>query len=239
MKHIEKFGKNEPNALIQYKKTPNATFLGYGDKDIENGIDKPLKKTIGAEQGWICCYCNQRIGVENMTVEHYIPQKHHETSPFSQEKHTEMSLDYLNLLGSCKCAERDCSELRGNIFLQHINPLSKNCEKMVAYRKKVINGKVLGYEIYALEGKYQTEIQHEIDVILKLNTEVLCQAREAAITKMKTQLHSENAKKWSNDFLLAEMQKIAKMHIINTQKDKGFSPFCMTVIFYLNKLCKK
>ncbi len=60
-----------------------------------------------------------------------------------------------------------------------------------------------------------------------------------SISQMKTKLHKENPKTWKNDTMLAEIRKLSTPQILNTKGNKGFSPFCMAVIFYLNAKCKK
>lgn len=246
MKHIIK-SKKEPEALKLYRETtPDARFKS------DFGEEKPLKKSIGSEQGWICCYCNQRIDLNAMTVEHYITQKRHSSSPYSQKKHTANELNYKNLLGSCNTYERNCSGIRGNTFLHYINPLDKSCEEKLSYRKKIknreekdfkgniikINSEVIGYEIYVAHGANQLEIQQEIDKVLQLNTDALCKAREIAIQRMQKKLHNENRKDWTNEMIEKEITEVLKRKKIDSSDMLGFSPFCMAVAHYLRTKLK-
>ncbi|MFN0203590.1 MAG: retron system putative HNH endonuclease [Bacteroidia bacterium] len=225
MKHIAKFLNNEPNSLKKYRETTeNATYSGYVDKDIETGEEKPLKKALATEQGYICCYCNNRIEIDKMTVEHYKPQ-----SLYPKD-----DLNYMNLLGSCKNEERDCSEIRGNEILTHINPLKKGIEGLFGYRKKLSKeGHAIGYEIYALSGKYQSELEKEI-VILGLNEEKLCLARKIAIEREQNKLNK------IGKGLRTKSEISDRMNQFLNPKPKILAPFCMAILWYLQeKLAKR
>lgn len=238
MKHILKFPKNEPNALKLYRKTTeNAKYAGYVDKDIENPAnEKPLKNALGEEQGWICAYCNQDISVETLTVEHYITQNKHEESPYSVEFHAENDLNFMNMLGTCRKVARDCSGLRGNSPLKFIDPTNSDIEKKIAYRKK-IDGKDIGYEMIAVEGKDSDKIQYELDKVLKLNDFQLCRARNIVIDKLKSKFHKKG--KWERTEIEAEIQRLQSRIIKDTKGKKGFQQYCMVAIWYLKEKLKK
>ena len=168
MKHIVKDSRNEPKALLRYRATPGAKFSGYVDKDLDTGEEKPLKTALAREQFGICCYCMRRIRVSEMTVEHYITQNHHPSSPLSSEAHSSKTLDYQNLLGSCNTAVRDCSGIRGNTWIQ-IDPRKLDCESLVRIGR---NGQALSSN---------ATINSEINTILKLNQGNLAENRRQVI----------------------------------------------------------
>ena len=238
MKHIQKFPKNEPNALKLFRETTeNAKYGGYVDKDLDNQVnEKPLKNALGEEQGWICAYCNQDIAVETLTVEHYITQNKHENSPDPAEFHAENDLNFMNMLGTCRKFERDCSGLRGNLPLIFIDPRNAEIEKKIAYRKKV-NDKDVGYEIIATEGKNADFIQHELDNVLKLNDFQLCRARNIAINKLKNKLGKGG--KWKKIEIEAEIKRLKSRILKDTNARKGFQQYCMVAIWYLQEKLKK
>lgn len=80
---------NEPDSLLEYRKTENATFEGYPEKH-------DLQTQIVAEQRGLCCYCQSRIraSYNGMKIEHWQSQ--------SPNKYPERQLDYVNLLGACQ-----------------------------------------------------------------------------------------------------------------------------------------
>ena len=152
MKHIIK--GNTPQSLLDYKRTPNATYNGFGSKE-------DVRIALIKEQKGLCAYCNGRIsnvrnkelGKPKTGIEHYK----------SQEKHPHLQLEYGNMLGVCNGVSKDyneavqhCDTSRGSRELT-IDPLSISCEKSI---------------IYGSDGKIKStnpDIQSDFDDILKLN----------------------------------------------------------------------
>lgn len=94
-----------------------------------NRLRSPLKtiihESLMSEQGFICCYCETRIAVDDSHVEHYRPK----------EECSNLQLDYGNLLCSC-LRERSsgepvhCGHRKGSWFDEEllISPLQQDCE---------------------------------------------------------------------------------------------------------------
>jgi len=82
MKYIKK--QSEPLSLKQFRAIPGANYDDYMEKD-------ELRQALGEEQGFICCYCMQRIKLETMHIEHWKPRS----------LYPALSLDYKNLLAVC------------------------------------------------------------------------------------------------------------------------------------------
>ena len=61
-------------------------------QDIKNELADQLLK----EQGYICCYCGQRINRDTMAIEHFYPKSKYKSEMF----------DYQNLFASCKCSDK-------------------------------------------------------------------------------------------------------------------------------------
>jgi uncharacterized protein (TIGR02646 family) len=61
-------------------------------QDIKNELAEQLLK----EQGYICCYCGQRIDRNTMAIEHFNPKSIYRNEIF----------DYANLFASCKCSDK-------------------------------------------------------------------------------------------------------------------------------------
>ncbi|MEI6380232.1 MAG: retron system putative HNH endonuclease [Cyanobacteriota bacterium ELA615] len=129
MKHIIK--QEEPVSFTSWKtnanKTPKKTYKTFSRK---TSIRKDVKKALMNEQGYICCYCESRLGDEQSHIEHFKPQS----------LHPEESLNYNNLLCSCQKnleqgEPRHCGNLKGDWFDKAllISPLDPNCESRFVY----------------------------------------------------------------------------------------------------------
>ena len=89
MLYIEK--KQEPNELIQEKRK--------GLTDYSNLSGKPkeaVQVSLLEEQGCLCAYCMRRISLENVQIEHYLPQH-----PQSENYDPALTIDYRNMLAVC------------------------------------------------------------------------------------------------------------------------------------------
>lgn len=122
MKYIQK--QAEPLILTELKQKSNPDWQpSYADlrKDERNII----KQALMVEQGYICCYCEQRVTVENSHIEHFRPQR----------DRTVDALDFSNMLCSCqnqlkKGEPRHCGNLKEHWFDEDkiISPLDPHCE---------------------------------------------------------------------------------------------------------------
>ncbi len=129
MKHIVKRDDgDEPRELTDlvakasdaYKPTYDA--LGSERKQI-------VHQALIDDQGWICCYCEIRIGKEDSHIEHWRPQ--------SKCEYLE-DLAYDNMLASCQRdrrpkreAQQCCGVRKDNWYDESlmVSPLSADCEK--------------------------------------------------------------------------------------------------------------
>jgi len=173
MKQIKKAG--EPDSLTAHRKKSHASYENYPEKD-------DLRDSLVKEPGYICCYCMQRISpdAEKMKIEHRQPQK----------KHSELQLNYQNLLASCTGNEgkpkhlQHCDTSKGEQKIT-INPAdkSKNCEESTKYKG---NG-----QIYS-DNKV---IDCELNDILNLNTPALVNNRKAIKEQIIIELTNIKGKK--------------------------------------------
>ena len=132
MKYIEK--RPEPKELTTYKETPGVCYEDMASKPT---VRIPVKTSLVEEQGFICCYCGQRIANDSTTIIEHIK---------SRKNYPKLDLDYRNMLASCdggskKRSERDEFGKRVNKKYpefcdahkkEHdipINPLQADCEK--------------------------------------------------------------------------------------------------------------
>jgi uncharacterized protein (TIGR02646 family) len=222
MKHILKSAKNEPQSLRDYRRTPDATYSGYTDKDpsAPHHSLPPLKNMLAQEQGYICCYCMRRIGESAMSVEHYISQKHHPSSPLAPEEHKANDLNYNNLLASCNAPERNCSQIRGNQWLK-IDPRKKECESLVVIDK---NGRATSSD---------PEIQHALDEILQLNTDALIENRKAIIDLAMDRIQKKKEEGNYNRKLLEN-----ELAYWRERREGRFWEYCMAAVHYLQSKLK-
>jgi uncharacterized protein (TIGR02646 family) len=122
MKYIQK--QHEPQELRQWKQQSNDDWqprYAHLGSDLKNTI----KQALMQEQGYICCYCEQRLDPDDSHIEHFRPQSDRTVDP----------LDFDNLLCSCqnqikKREPRHCGNLKGNWFDSAllISPLDPQCE---------------------------------------------------------------------------------------------------------------
>jgi uncharacterized protein (TIGR02646 family) len=127
MKYIEK--NSEPQIFAKWKALANEDWQpDYAD--LRGDIKKAVKEALMAEQGYICCYCEQGLTDSDSHIEHFRPQSDPALDP----------LDYDNLLCSCqnqvkKGEPRHCGNLKGCWFDPDrlISPLSVDCESRFAY----------------------------------------------------------------------------------------------------------
>lgn len=89
MRRIHK--QAEPNSLVQFKARANEDWQPEWN-NLNTDVKRELHESLMSEQGFICCYCEMRIGVDSSHIEHIHPR--------SREP-VEKQLDYDNLLASC------------------------------------------------------------------------------------------------------------------------------------------
>ena len=214
MKYITK--NKEPESLINYRSTPNASFSDCNKNEIRNSLIK--------EQGDICAYCMQRIknepnkktGINKTKIEHYKPQSIYN----GKKRKKDLRLTYKNMLGVCEGNEDQPNHkshcgVRKDDLLLSINPLDSNCEKLIKFKK---DGRIFS------ENK---EIDNDINNILNLNEETLKKNRKTTITFAFDSIKKRKKKKSSAINL--ELKKWIRLHA------DGYIPYCQAVIYFLNK----
>jgi uncharacterized protein (TIGR02646 family) len=123
MKHIIK--QSEPIEFSEWKQQANEDW--QPTYDILGGdVKKSVKVSLMEEQGYICCYCERRLEINDSHIEHFQPQ--HDPAVDA--------LDYSNILCSCqdrleKGEPRHCGNLKGDWFDRTllISPLEPSCKK--------------------------------------------------------------------------------------------------------------
>ena len=206
MLYIEK--KQEPNELIQEKRK--------GLTDYRNLSGKPkeaVQVSLLEEQGCLCAYCMRRISLENVQIEHYLPQH-----PKSENYDPALTIDYRNMLAVCsgnkkqagKFENLTCDQHRGN------EPLTIDPRDPVSIEKI----------------KYDAEIEKDLNVTLNLNCPAayLKENRKAALDAVKQALHDRFPGKKVPKQQLERMLKQ-----FQAKTDGRYAEFAGVIIWYLKR----
>jgi len=209
MKYIKK--GTEPASLTEFRAAGGKDFDDYRGK-------KELSRRLMEEQGFICCYCMQRIKPETVHIEHWKPQS----------RFPGFQLDYKNLLAVCDGnlgkpkPLQHCDTRKGDTEIT-INPTERQCESLVKFSS---NG-----EVYSDD----KTVSRELTDVLKLNNQTLVKNRKEVLDFVIRKLMAENRDgTWSKAVLKKEIRKWE-----NTGTDGKYEPFCRIVIFHLKKKLAK
>jgi uncharacterized protein (TIGR02646 family) len=211
MRHIRKGA--EPLGLRQHRLTPHAT---YGN--LPQGAKDELRERLAREQGFLCCYCMQRIRAEPdaMKIEHWASQTAAET--------THRQLDWKNLLGACRgsegrpFAEQHCDTRKGEDSIT-VNPMEPRCEQLVRF---LADG-----TIESTDPAFQRDLTHT----LNLNQARLLHNRKAVLEALRESLERKYpGTSWSKDVLERELAE-------RQQPDaRGqLSEYCQVSVYWLKK----
>ncbi len=129
MKYIQK-QQTEPPELTAHKQAVTENWY----PTYNNLASRPIREALMHEQGYICCYCESRLDVNDSHIDHLVPQSDPTCDP----------LDYNNMLCSClsnikKGDPRHCGNYKGDHILP-ITPLEPRCERAFNY---TVDGVVL------------------------------------------------------------------------------------------------
>ena len=202
----------EPRSLTEHRRSSRDDFTA----DYENYREKDdLRASLAAEQGYICCYCMQRIRPtrEGMKVEHW-----HCQSNYGDEQ-----LRYGNLLGACLGNKgqprtyQHCDTYKEDADLSR-NPAepSHRVEELVQY---LGNGCIVSSN---------GEFDREMNEVLNLNHPYLVEGRKKALEGFKMGLSKRGT--IGKDTLNRMIEKLCE-----TTGSKGLEPFCGVIVYWLRK----
>jgi len=221
MKTITK--SKEPKCLTEHKAPP---FTSY--ENLKEECSYVVRESLIDEQGYICCYCMQRIymhekGTTPITkIEHFL----------CQADYPDKDLDYKNMLLACMGGEgapkrlQICDTRKRNAILS-ISPTntSRNIEDLIKYKP---NG-----EIYSTDNT----LNEELESVLNLNLPRLVKNREAMYLEVQSRIRIEGKKQGNKvlqkKFLEDEKAKLLKM------KNGKFKEYCMVGVYVINKKLRK
>ena len=137
-----------------------------------------LKKSLLKEQGYICCYCEKRIGInwEDCDIEHFMPRHPDKRYLSAAECKVceDAQLTYTNLLVSCKGEVADsidhCNHKKDNWFdfRACISPCDIGIKEAFGYR--------LDGRMFAVKASVQEMEKH-----LNLNSYIVTEQRKSAL----------------------------------------------------------
>jgi len=210
------FKTKEPTSLTTYRAGISKEDLKKLEKfdTAPTKVKEELRDKLLEEQGFICCYCMNRVGGRNSKIEHFKPR-----SLFRGEQ-----LDYTNLfiacLGGQGCSpkEQSCDTKKGNESLRYINLLS-DIEKSIEYKKD------------GLIFSNNQDIDRELNEILNLNYNLLQNNRQEALHQLLSDLKKRG---WDIPILKSTLEKYKH------KNSKGkYRPYCEMIVYFLRKKLKQ
>jgi uncharacterized protein (TIGR02646 family) len=124
MKYIAK--GPQPQALSEWKASGNDNWHPTYD-NLDSDTKSALKEALMAEQGYLCCYCESRVTLDDSHIEHFRPQSDESVDP----------LDFSNMLCSCQSQGKTlhCGHRKGDWFDGEllISPLDPSCESRFSF----------------------------------------------------------------------------------------------------------
>lgn len=209
MIYIEKY--ISPTKFNRYAITPQSHF-----DDMPSDVKKELRRSLLAEQGYLCAYCMKRIDEEHVKIEHYEPR-----SP-------ENELEYGNLFAVCSGGEgtewkyQTCDSHKGNHVI-HINPQRQSDIDTLSYDSN-------GY-IYSKSPVFQDDINK----ILNLNSDdaygLLPNNRRQTLQSFKNNLYHKLKQKSASERYLNKLLS----HYSSKNENGRYLPYCGIIIWYLKK----
>lgn len=198
----------------------NPKYTSVGEKRLYS--KEELKEDLIGEQGFICCYCNREITLEDATIEHFKEK--------GKREHFHLAFDYNNLLLSCDGFQSDpkrtdvcCDAKRLQNTELPLSPLDDDIENHFDF---TIDGQILGI----------TDDGKEMINKLGLSIDELEELRKAAIKAIV----------YENPFVpISELEFRTKKEALNEKerlqelKNGKYEPFCTAIIKVLeNEIIK-
>lgn len=187
-----------------------------------------LKKSLLEEQGYVCCYCEKKIGqsgnLSDCDIEHFMP-RHPDRRTLSMEECAECinaQLAYTNLFVSCKGESADeadhCNHKKDNwfSFKECISPTDPKIGKILGFRQSG--------EAFLASSDGAEMVKH-----LNLNSYVLVQQRRTAFYSM---LESE----FEDEDLLENREYVETVaEDYDNMQDGKYKEFCSMITYCLRR----
>lgn len=216
MKYIKKIA--EPAKFKAYRSIRGATYAGMA---LE--AKKDLRDALLISQGYICCYCMQRVAEDNCKIEHFKPQ----TIYNGENGKPNLTLNYLNLFIACTGNEgqeykrQTCDTRKGPKELHHVRLLEEAWDN--AFK-------------YSADGTISTIVENkpltnEMEDMLNLNEGTLKRNR-SAVYKVIIKRFQEAQKegRYSIAFLNKELK-----HWQGRNAENQYQEYCMVAVYLIQK----
>jgi len=225
MKQITK--NEEPRSLLQHR-AKGGTYAGLIHETKEE-----LRSSLLVEQGYICCYCMNRIPkkLKEEEIEKNFPSSKIEHVK-CQSQNSNQELNYQNLLLACNGNHgspkimQTCDTHKGESDLS-FNPSAteRNIESYIKYKS---NG-----EIFSDDAIINTELNE----VLNLNTKDLKDIREIFYKNIQNKIILEGKKRKGKD-IQKRFYEIEKENLLTLTGGK-YTPYCMIGVYMINKRLSK
>ncbi|WPB77117.1 retron system putative HNH endonuclease [Archangium violaceum] len=211
MRYIHK--GQEPEGLLEYRLTPHATYEG-----LPQEVKDELRERLAREQGFLCCYCMQRIKPEadGMKIEHWASQ----SAPSTRHR----QLDWKNLLGACKGGEgspqrqQHCDTRKGDTPIQ-VNPTDEGCERLVRF---LADGTIASQD---------SAIDGDLNQTLNLNQARLKHNRRAILDGfLEAMRRKYPGTTWTEAAMARELEELMRL-----DASGRLGEYCQVPIFWLKK----
>lgn len=166
--------QRQPDFYTEWKLKENQvnnleTYTGKYDDLMPSDVKQGLREALCKEQGYLCCYCMNRIqpDKDNMRLEHWQ----------SQHGFPARKFDYTNMLAACCGGEGSadkeffCDKLKEDSALKFC-PAADDVESKVKYSK---DGKILSTDL---------DFDQQLNSVLNLNRDVIKNNRAAVLEGM-------------------------------------------------------
>jgi uncharacterized protein (TIGR02646 family) len=230
MKNIVK--EKEPKTLVEYRcaKKSNLTyksaryiFDNYKDKN------KGLKQALLEDQGYICCYCMQRIEHKpNTKIEHFKPIS----------KYPEKTLDYNNLFVACNGIITSESTNKEERKIRHCDTSKGDCEGKQRTKNDSCDLTInpISGEKYITQYSNNGEIEYldlvknDIEEVLNLNNHILKRNRKTTLKAVIIEITKKRKSAWT----VSQIKNKIKEYQEKNGKNK-YKPYCQVIIYFLEK----
>lgn len=184
MKKIVKLSTNEPESFILWKESEPVEGWEPCWDTLRGKEKRDLRKALVQEQGYICCYCQQRITLcEKTEIEHIYPRE----KCIGEKKYK--AIEYSNLIASCEGNQPKYYNKTSQKYESRHNDLGKKIVHCNNFRKSEdlpitpLFEKCEEHFIYDFEGDIfsKNDDENANKTIKNLNLKVLNKKRKAYI----------------------------------------------------------
>lgn len=245
MKKIIKLATNEPESFSNWKSAQSVEGWEPCWDTLGGQEKKDLRKALVQEQGYICCYCQQRITLCPKTeIEHIFPRE------FCIEDKKYLAIEYNNLIASCEGNQPKYFDKTKQKYERRHEDLGNKIVHCNNFRKSEdlpitpLFDRCEEYFIYTYEGDILTvennnDAQKSID---NLNLKILNKKRKEYIegTLFKLDDNFESTGEFVDDFDKNDyLNKFMNMHDIDGDGELKYYEYSGVIVNLLNQLGKK